>query len=434
MVRQLLRRGREEQDGQAIVLVALMMVVLIGAAGLVLDVGRLYLAQRQLVGAADNAALAAANRLPDTTAAAATATAYSASDGDLNSIPHLSGVTTNVTTACLGGLPCNPANAIVVTEHASVQTTFLKLFGFGSVPVTAKATAAMAGGTPEPLNIMIVLDRTQSMTNSCTAGGTKLQCAKNAILGFVGDMNPTVDKIGLAVYPPPTTLANTCSSSQSNLSYDNPSKKTTDPNYPYTVVPLSSDYRTSPSGPLNANSSLVKSVNCVQAPGGHGTSFATAIEKAQSELVADGQAKAQNVIILLSDGDANYGPVYYDNPVKNPEVSPYRTKPCQQAISSAGAATAAGTWVYAIAYDTNSNNADPYCYGWTTSDAPQKTTTFSNHEQPLITGISTMQQIASDSTKYYLDPTPGDLTVTFDSIESSLSAPVLVDDSATQVH
>jgi Flp pilus assembly protein TadG len=427
-------RIRSEERGQAVVIVALTLAVLVGAAGFTLDVGRLYLVREQLQSAADASALAAASQLPNVTAAVAAAQEYSGSSTGLNAPPHVSGATTSVSTKCLGGLPCNPANAVVVTEQASVPTTFIKVLGFGSVNVTAKATAAMGGGNPTPLNIVIVLDRTASMNNSCTAGGTKLQCAKNAILSFLGQMNPNIDKVALAVFPPPTSVAKACSSSQSDLSYDNPSKKTTNPNYPYVVVPLSSDYRTSPTGPLNSNSSLVKTVNCVQAPGGHGTSFATAVDAAQAELAAGSASKTQNVMIVLSDGDANYGPVYYDNPVKSPEVNPYRTKPCQQAITSANAATGAGTWVYTVAYDTNANNSDPDCYGWTTHDAAQTTTTFSSHEVPLITGIATMSQMASDSSKYYLDPAPGDLTVTFQSIESSLTAPVLVDSNATQVH
>jgi len=428
------RSGSAGESGQAIVLMVLASVVLFGMAGFVIDVGRLYFTQRHLQATADSAALSAATALPNVSQATTVAQQYSGSAGSLNASGNVPGVTTNVSTKCLTGLPCNPANAVVVHEKTNVSTMFIKIFGLGSVSVDATATAAMGGGTPQPLNLMLVLDRTASMNNSCTEGGTKLQCAKNAVLSFLSQMNPTVDRIGLAVFPPPTSLSNTCSSSQSNLSYDNPSKKTTDPSYPYTVVPLSTDYRTSPSGPLNQNSSLVRTINCLQAPGGHGTSFATAIEKAQAELVADGDSKAQNVIVLLSDGDANYGPVYYDNQPKKPEVSSYRTQPCHQAISSAAAATAAGTWVYAVAYDTNSNNSDPYCYGWTTADQPQTTSTFSGHESPLITGITTMQGIASDPTKFYLDPAPGDLTVTFEQIESSLSLPVLLDNQSTGIN
>jgi hypothetical protein len=420
--------------GQALVVVVGAMVVLIGMTGFVVDVGRMYFAQRQLQATADSAALSAADVLPDVPAATAMAYDYSASSGDLNASNVLPGVTTSVSTKCVTGLPCNPANTIVVSEQKTVSTLFLGVLGIGSVTIHADAVAAMGGGTPQPLNLMLVLDRTASMNDSCTEGGTKLQCAKTAILNFLAQMNPTEDSIGLAAFPPPKSLSLACSASQSDLSYDNPSAKTTDPNYPYTVVPLSTDYSASPGAPLNQNSSLVKTINCLQAPGGHGTSFATAIAKAQAELIADGRPNGQNVIVLLSDGDANYGPVYYDNPPKNPEVSPYRTQPCQQAANSAATAAAAGTWVYAVAYDTDSNNSDPDCYGWTTHDSTQTTSTFSSHELPLISGITTMQEIASDPTKFYLDPTPGDLTVTFNQIENSFSTPVLIDDNTTTVN
>lgn len=265
------------------------------------------------------------------------------------------------------------------------------------------------------------------MNNACSAGGSKLTCSQSAMLTFLGDMVPSQDKIGLALLPPPTTVANKCSSSQSNLSYDNPAAKATDPNYPYVVVGLSTDYRTSDTGPVNNGSGLVSTINCMQAPGGHGSSFATGIDKVQAYLAANHDPKAQDVIIFLSDGEANYGPVYYDNPVKNPEVSPYRKQPCHQAITSAHNAAAASTWIYAIAYDTNGG---ANCLGWTAgTDSPQQTTTFSGTESPVIAGTSTMQQIASPSTNYYNQPTAGQLTTIFQQIATTLSGPALVDDN-----
>ena len=66
-------RGRvRRQDGQALPMVALAMVVLLGFAGLVIDIGRVWVAQRQLQAAVDSAALVAGQDLPNAT------TAYSA--------------------------------------------------------------------------------------------------------------------------------------------------------------------------------------------------------------------------------------------------------------------------------------------------------------------------------------------------------------------
>src|SRR3954470_7498235 len=62
-------RWREE-SGQAVVLSAVWIVVLLGMAGLVIDVGSWYRAQRNLQADADAAALAGAQELPDDTATA----------------------------------------------------------------------------------------------------------------------------------------------------------------------------------------------------------------------------------------------------------------------------------------------------------------------------------------------------------------------------
>ncbi len=59
-----------------------------------------------------------------------------------------------------------------------MNTVFAKILGINSFSVTATSTASMGGGKPTPAHIMIVLDRTGSMNSSCSAGGTKLSCAK----------------------------------------------------------------------------------------------------------------------------------------------------------------------------------------------------------------------------------------------------------------
>ncbi len=56
----------------------LALIVLLGFAGLVVDLGRVYVAQRQLQQAVDAAALAGGQDLPDSVAAHASVVAYSA--------------------------------------------------------------------------------------------------------------------------------------------------------------------------------------------------------------------------------------------------------------------------------------------------------------------------------------------------------------------
>ena len=66
------------EDGQALIIMALTLVVMLGFAGLVVDIGRAYLAQRQLQTAVDAAALAGGQSLPNSTAAQTQALDYSA--------------------------------------------------------------------------------------------------------------------------------------------------------------------------------------------------------------------------------------------------------------------------------------------------------------------------------------------------------------------
>lgn len=77
-------RERHSERGQSLLLMAGLLVVLLGMAAFVIDLGNAYFSSRQLQAATDAAALAGAEDLPNSTAIT-TATKYSALSGDLNS-------------------------------------------------------------------------------------------------------------------------------------------------------------------------------------------------------------------------------------------------------------------------------------------------------------------------------------------------------------
>ena len=104
-----------------------------------------------------------------------------------------------------------------------------------------------------------------------------------------------------------------------------------------------------PTGAINQASTLVSTINCVK--GGGGTAYATAIDKARTELETNGRSNAWKVIILLTDGAANTAPSYYST------NSPYKTQPCHQGINSAQIAKNEKFLVYAIGYDLNATAA-----------------------------------------------------------------------------
>lgn len=417
------RRRARAETGQVLVWIAVSSIALLAMVGFVIDVGHLFNAHRELQASADAAALAGAQDLPNASLATTTALSFSSSPGKKNTHPDLANVTTTVTPKCFTstGLPCNPSNGIVVKESASVPMFFLKVIGINSIGISARSSASMKGGAALPLDVMIVLDRTGSMCQPCS----KITNARNGVLAFLGAMRPSVDKIGLTVLPPSTSVGNRCTTPpSSNANYDNSS-------YPYTVVSLGSDFRTSDSSPLNPASDLVQTVNCIKTNGG--TAYATALDKAQAAIDAQGRADAQDVIIFFTDGEANYGPWYYGN------TSNYRKTPCAQAIASANSFKSRAfkpTWIYTIGYDTDTTVR---CKGWKSSGSQNgnscnvgQGTQFPCDESPVKTAYSTLQQMASTidgQLKFYYQPTNGDLVTIFERVAQDLTQVRLVDDN-----
>ena len=445
-------RLRSDRGGQVIALFAVGLVAVVGVAAFVVDVGRFYLANRQLQASSDAVATALANQLPDvragtTTLAAveANAATYGADSSQKNKGTDLTSLSLTFTPKCLtvnGSVPawCTPSkpNAVQVKQSATVNTVFGKVVGISSAGISATSTAKMGGGKPFPAHVMIVVDRTGSMSTSCSAGGTKLTCAKNGVDAFLSGMDPTYDKVGLAVLPP---ASNSGACAQPKTSDGAPNDYDVYTNN-YVVVGLSNDYKTSSTSPLNPSSTLVSDINCMKAGGT--TAYATAIDKAQAVLAANHDPNSQDAIIFFTDGEATYGPCVDANndSVCDNNASTYRSRPCYQGTQSAGAAKAAGTWVYTVLYDTNTTDQ---CWAWKASGTGTKLGGGSGscnvakgiqflsgcYESPAMTAYGTVQSMASDSSKFFYSPNPASLTSIFQDIADDLGGSRIVDDDYT---
>ena len=445
-------RLRSDRGGQVIVFFAISLVAVVGVAAFVVDVGRFYLANRQLQASSDAVATALANQLPDvragtTTLAAveANAATYGADSSQKNKGTDLTSLSLTFTPKCLtvnGSVPawCTPSkpNAVQVKQSATVNTVFGKVVGISSAGISATSTAKMGGGKPFPAHVMIVVDRTGSMSTSCSAGGTKLTCAKNGVDAFLSGMDPTYDKVGLAVLPP---ASNSGACAQPKTSDGAPNDYDVYTNN-YVVVGLSNDYKTSSTSPLNPSSTLVSDINCMKAGGT--TAYATAIDKAQAVLAANHDPNSQDAIIFFTDGEATYGPCVDANndSVCDNNASTYRSRPCYQGTQSAGAAKAAGTWVYTVLYDTNTTDQ---CWAWKASGTGTKLGGGSGscnvakgiqflsgcYESPAMTAYGTVQSMASDSSKFFYSPNPASLTSIFQDIADDLGGSRIVDDDYT---
>jgi Putative Flp pilus-assembly TadE/G-like/von Willebrand factor type A domain len=393
-----------DQTGQAFVLLAVVLVVLLGAAALVLDVGYAFYVQRSLQASADAAALAGASQLPDPAAAESVALEYSGSTAGKNKRDNVPDVTTTVKTKCVPLAPCQPVNALVVTETTEVPTRFARILGIDSFDVTVRATACSPCGS-KPLDVLLVLDRTGSMCQDSSGAPdpscTDLNNAREGMKTFLQYMDPETDLVGLAVLPPRRSFQTGCATPASN-NYNFTSSK-------YLLVPLSNDYSDG-SGNLNYSSNLVSTIECQK--GGGTTAYANAIEVADAELAANGRDEAQDVIVFLSDGAANTGPTYY------PSSSSYRRQPCHQGVWSAGTAKTRGTLIYSIGYDLDAvGGGANQCQSYT--GAP---------ESPAITAVSAMQQIATDSTTFFNKPDPGQLETIYSTIAAEITGASLIPD------
>ena len=444
-------------------LAALAMAMMLVAVALVVDIGKAYLVQRQLQAGVDAAALAGAQHLPDPTEATTVAQDYGPSTGEKNEVVLGGSVTTAVTMRCVTSAPgCNQSlgnyNAVRVQASSDVDLLFARILGINKLKVKATATAC-SPCTAKPLDIMLVLDRTGSMCQ--TGGGTPdstcadLRNAKEGMRTFLTFMDPNLDKVGLAVFPPArnqsavTSCPNRPASGSQYYGYDAwwPNWGWTPPGSPsyYTIVSLSNDYlvpgMTPGSWMANSGSWMFQSIGmpgsgnggCIQGEGT--THYASAVEEAQYELGRNGRGDVQDVIVFLSDGAANTSPTRLPATTLTGGIRrTWRDRPCGAGVQAAANAKAGGVIVYTIGYDLDAGSA-----------APERcrrpdTNGHMNGSNPVESGYdayTAIQAMASaqcgdgDEPCFYNKPDPGSLNTIFTRIAADLQRPAarLIDDS-----
>lgn len=458
------RRSRatiRDESGQVIMLAALAMAAMLVMVAFVVDIGKAYLVQRQLQAGVDAAALAGAQHLPDPTDATTTAQDYGPSASEKNEVKLGDNVTTTVTMRCVASAPgCNPTlgnyNAVKVHATSDVGLLFARILGINKLKVKATATAC-SPCTAKPLDVMLVLDRTGSM---CQTGGgtpdpscTDLKNAKDGMRAFLGFMDPTLDSVGLAVFPPVRNQSqvgscpNKPSSSGAYYGYDSwwPNWVTPPANQDrgyYTIVSMSNNYLFKDAlgnWVPNGSSWMFQSIGmpgsgnggCIQGEGT--THYASAVEEAQHELSIHGRGNVQDVIVFLSDGAAN------TSPTKLPtghwrNTFFYLKHPCAAGVQAATNAKAGDVKVYTIGYDLDAGSAAPEKCRQPDNSGHQ------NGSNPVEVGYdayTAIQAMASpecgdgNDPCFYNKPSPGSLVTIFTKIAADLQRPAarLIDDN-----
>ena len=429
-----------DETGQVILFALVAMVALIAVVGFVVDVGHAYLVQRQLQSGVDAAALAGAQHLPEPGPTTQVALEYGPSPGKRNGVTANDNATTTVTMRCVQAAPgCSSTfdtyNAVNVRATSDVPTFFARVIGVDKLTVRASATACSPCSS-KALDIMLVLDRTGSMC--MTSGGsddapacTDLANAKQGIRTFLGFMDPTLDKVGLAVFPPAINRNELCAqptNSRKKYGYSAwwPEWRQSPPDVVqgtpavYAIGSLVDDYLVKANGSwvLNPASSLNQLIDCAGPADtkAYSTSYSNAIEEAQHELNEHGRGDVQDVIVFLSDGAANVTPRFLPDYLDNASD---RAHPCGAGIRAAAQAKASGTAIYTIGYDLNGLGTDyERCRDANTGD------------DEGITAFEAMKQIASADDHFYNKPDPGQLNTIFTRIAADLQRPAarLIDD------
>ncbi len=343
--------------------------------------------------------------------------------GDYNQIPGIvpGSQSENVAMSCKvqAHYTCTYDNTVDITQSVTVPTYFLGLIGIPSVTMSAHAEACSPCGEI-PLDIMLVLDRTGSMSQDggSSNGLSKEQNLQNGLIqGFLPGLDPTQDAVGLAVLPPDSSNAsnfcNAAGNGQQNATYtwgSGHSQQTITTAQGYTlanpaydvIAPPEYSYMNATSGQLVSSDPLVSDINCMT-PGGS-TSYSGALSAAWQELNADGRTGVQKVIVMLSDGAANTGQdCHVDGSTEQ------CTQPCQAGVDEANTLKGApdNVLIYTILYGSAADYGT--CDSFTGSA-----------ESPAITPQTAMSEMAT-SGDFFSDPNPATLTTIFQEISADMA-------------
>ena len=369
-------RGRgSSEDGAIMVLSALLLVVLFGAVAFVIDLSRLWHERQVLQNAVDFGALAGAQELPATDAASGSIAAAEALRVTLHNAPWLSPAQVSISFRCVVGdrdgdgapdlsdvpTTCGPltgtwpagewrtrrgrsihaceptvgdrCNTISVRTSNAVDYIFAPVIGVdegNTGGVTAASCRGSCGAAPAPLDVAIVFDRSRSMTDSDMAN------AKNAALSLLdfydsaaASRRPRRFAVSQSVESLPRSHdAGLPQRHAIGLAAARPRQLTT----------------TAPDGSLNPASTLVQTIGCLErtpsgvttTPSGSGhTDLGDPLAAATSLLLTGGRPDVPDVMIYLSDGEAN---------------QPRFNQPCSYAITRATTAKASDVEIFTIAY------------------------------------------------------------------------------------
>ena len=185
------------QHGQVLVVVAFAIVGIVAVMGLALDVGTMLIEYGRLRRAVDSAALAAALQIrqgydpANLAPAARDFLKLNGFDTTSVTVEYCDLLTNTPADLC----PTPPRKLVRVTAAATAQLNFLAVIGITSVPIAATATSQTAS-----IDMVLVIDRSESMTYNSVVGQltndvqmrdpSVCNVAATSPQGYTGDCEP----------------------------------------------------------------------------------------------------------------------------------------------------------------------------------------------------------------------------------------------------
>jgi hypothetical protein len=371
-----MRERLKDERGAIAVLAALTIVILFAAVAFVIDISRLYHERQVLQNAVDFGSLAGAQDLPVQGAAQANISSANALKVATANAPQVTASNLTITYQCVVGdrngdgiadpedIPfvcgptgtwtsgwtphgsrmvhdCDPfagdkCNTIRLSTSNTIPYYFAPVIGIntGSTgAVNAASCKGACGAASSPIDVVMVLDRTGSMSPADIAN------VKNAAISVLGFYDSSQQWVGIVALPygQPGTWCQV----------NNPQTYLTNPaSLNWQVMPLDNTYTVN--GALNMSSTIVQRINCLVRAGsptvtvngvnrtnaGH-TNLGDPLADARQMLATQGRPTVPDVIIFMTDGEAN---------------QPYGLQPCGYLNAKSDIAKAAGQTVFTIGY------------------------------------------------------------------------------------
>lgn len=425
---------RDRERGQILVLFTFVLVVLMGFAALVIDVGVLRRANQELWNSLDAGALAGAPELPgDPAAAEAAARRFATINypdldpatidvtfrcvvGDRNNdgvpdpgdVPAVCdpGVGAGASWVCANGIcaaPCDPTdagvtcNTVVLSTAVSIDYHFGPAIGVDSgttQQVLSAACVGPCGAAPTvPVDLVVIVDRTGSMD------ATDLADAKSGAYEVLKIYDPEVQRIAFGVLGPSRTTS-TCSGTNSpalGLPSTTLTGSVTWVPVGLTGVgaPVNERYR-NVDGTINTSSRLYKTINCITTSS-VGTILSTPVTQARQYLAANARPGVTKGIILMTDGAPN-------------------GDTCAAAVSAATAAKSAGIEIFTVGFGVGGADLCENSGVWAGQSVTKALAAMANDS--VDNGCTDAEN--TDGDHYFCQPKSGDLDEVFKTAAAAL--------------